>query len=159
MEPLTPLRRSDRLRRLTPKAMGSSPGSSPGTTANVGRGRCIYPRSALFSGPGDQTDSDSSLGESTSPKSSNSRTEYIFSNATHSVVSAAKFPPKLYKAYEVLAALLPYSDAKLMEHVSLLSFSQRPTRPHSFPLSLTPTMRRTGNSQVKRLRHGDKRAH
>src|SRR6267154_3736543 len=119
MNPVTPLRRSERLRRPTAKAIGSSPSSSsPGTTAYVGRS--VNPRSRLFSAPGGQTDSDSTLWNSSPSKSSGSSTEDTVGDATDYMVLAANFPPKLYETYLGLAPMLRYSDAELMKRVSLL---------------------------------------
>ena len=153
MNPVTP-RRSERLRRPTAKAIGSSPGSSPGTAAYVGRS--INSRSRVFSAPGGQTDSDSTLRNTSSPQSSGSCTEDTVGDATECMALAASFPPKIYEAYQGLAPMLRYSDRDLMKRVSLPSFSQRPTRPHSFPPSLTPTVRHTGPFHFKRLSQRDK---
>ena len=54
------------------------------------------------------------------------------------MVLVASFPPKLREAYQGLAPLLGHSNTELMKRVSLLSFSQRPTRTHSFPPSPQP---------------------
>lgn len=137
MKPVTPLRRSERLRRPTSKAIGSSPGSSPGTAAYVGRS--INSRSRVLPVQGGQTDSDSTLRNTTSSKSSGSCTEDTVSDATDYMALVASFPPKLYETYDRLAPILRHSDAELMKRVSLLPCSsQRPTRPHSFPRSLQP---------------------
>jgi hypothetical protein len=144
LKPVTPLRRSERLRRPTAKAIGSSPGSSPGTAAYVDRS--INPRSRVFSSPSGQTDSDSTLRNTSSSKSSGSCTEDTVGDATDSMALVAHFPPKLYQAYQGLAPILRYSNAELMKRVSLPSFSQRPTRPHSFPPS-----RHIGHSHFKCL--------
>jgi hypothetical protein len=152
MTPVTPVtpRRSERLRRPTPRALGLSPGSSPGTAAYVGRSN--NSRSRVFTAPGSQTDSDSTLRNSSSSKSSGSSTEGTVGDATECMALPANFPPKLYETYQGLAPILRYSDAEFMKRVSLLSFSQRPTRPHSpFTPSLTPTTRHTGHSQSKSL--------
>src|SRR6266849_5384181 len=111
MQPVTPLRRSERLRRPTPKAIGSSPGSgsSPGTVGHPfgSRPRVFYP-------PGGQTDSDSTLRNSTSSKSSGSCTEdTVGDGQTYAV--GCQLPPKFHEPYKRLAPLLSLSDAELMK--------------------------------------------
>jgi hypothetical protein len=133
MNPVTPsLRRSDRLRRPTAKAIGSSPGSSPGKAAHVGRSI----KSRLFSAPGDQTDSDSTLRHTSSSQSSGSGTEDTVGDATECMALGASFPPPIYAAYRGLAPMLRYSDKDLMKQVSLLSFFPT-TNPPSFVPTLT----------------------
>lgn len=135
MEQCTPpLRRSNRLRRQTSKGLlNSSPSSSPGTSANAGHRN--FPRSTLFYGPGDQSDSDSSLQSTTSSTALSSE---CF-RGSHVAVSVSMLPPKLAKDYKVLAPILGYSDAELMEQVSLaLPFPTTNSPSHSSPLSLTP---------------------
>lgn len=153
MEQITPLRRSNRLRRQTSKAMGSSPISSPGTSANAAR--LIYPRSTLFDGPGDQSDSDSSLQSTTSSKCSGS-----FTGSTV-VVTVPMLPKRLAIDYQVLAPIVDYSDAKLMEHVSVtLLFPTTNPPSHSFPLlTHPPTMCDTGYCRFKHVRHEYKGVH
>ena len=146
MKPVTPLRRSERLRRPTAKAIDSSPGSSPGAAAY--RGPSIHSRSRVFTAPGGQTDSDSTLRNTTSSKSSGSCTEDTVGDASDSMALVAGFPVKLYKAYEGLAPILGYSDAELMKRVSFLSLFQRRTHPHSFPRSPQPR----ATQDVPRLR-------
>lgn len=146
---VTPLRRSERLRRPTAKATGSSPSSSPGTTAYASRSINTRPR--VFYAPGSQTDSDSTLRNTSSSRSSGSCTEDSVGDATDCKALAANFPPKVYETYQGLAPLLRHSDADFMKRVSLLFFSQRRTRPHLFPPSPTPTTRHTGHSQFNQL--------
>lgn len=153
--PVTPLRRSERLRRPTAKAIGSSPSSSPGTTAYVSRSINTRPR--VFYAPGGQTDSDSTLRNTSSSQSSGSCTEDTVGDAADCMAMAASFPPKIYETYQGLAPLLRYYDADFMKRVSLLSFSQRRTRPHLFPPSPTPTTRHTGHSLFNRLSQRVKR--
>ncbi|KAI0274552.1 hypothetical protein BGY98DRAFT_53237 [Russula aff. rugulosa BPL654] len=112
MKPVTPLRRSDRLRRPSSKAIGSSPCSSPGTA--VHHSPSVAPRSRVFSAPGGQPDSDSTLRNTNSSKSSGSCTEDIAGDATDSMVLVASFPPKLHEAYQGLAPLLGHSNTELM---------------------------------------------
>jgi len=141
MKPVTPLRRSERLRYPSAKAMGSSPGSSPGSAAYAGRS--INSRSRVFSVPGGQTDSDTTLRNTTSSDSSGSCTEDAVGDATDSMAMVANFPPKVRQAYQRLAPILGYTDAELMKYVSLLSFSQRPTS--------SATVRHVGCSWLKCL--------
>jgi hypothetical protein len=128
MDPVTPLRRSGRVRYPTPKAIGSSPSSSPGSAAHHSRSVTSRPR--VFYAPGHQSDSDSTLRNTNSSKSSGSSTEDTVGDATDPVGFVSFFPPKIYETYERLAPLLRHSNAELVRRVSLLSFSQRPT--HSF---------------------------
>lgn len=120
--PVTPLRRSDRLRRSTAKAFGSSPGSSPGSAPLLSSS--VGFRSRVFFAPGGQTDSDSTLRNTNSSRSSGSSTEDTVGGATDPMGLVSRFPQKLYRAYEGLAPLLHTSDAELMNRVSLFSFSQ-----------------------------------
>jgi len=95
--------------------MDSSPSSSPGTAAHVGRSSYSRPRPKVFSAPGSQTDSDSTLRNTSSSKSSGSCTEDTAGDATYSKALAANFPPKLFEAYQGLAPILRYSDSELMK--------------------------------------------
>lgn len=133
MMPVTPLRRSERLRRPTAKAFGSSPISSPGTAAYVSPS--IGSRSRVFSRPDGQSDSDSTLWNAKSSKSSGSCTE---DTATNSTAQVSRIPSKLYEDYEWLASIMLNSDAELMKRVSLSSFS-----PTSNPPSSVPTLPQT----------------
>jgi hypothetical protein len=147
MNPVTPLRRSERLRRPTNKAFGSSPGSSPGTAANVGRSSSS--RSRVFSTPGGQTGSDSTLRNTTPSESSGSYMEDANSDSTVSMAMAARFPKELHRAYLGLDRILSYTDDDLMMHVSLLPFPT--TNSPSFVPTLTPTMCHTGHLRFKWL--------
>ena len=154
LKPVTPLRRSERIRRPTAKAIGSSPGSSPGTAAYLGP--TIGSRSRVFFAPGGQTDSDSTLRNNTSSKSSGSCTEDTVGDGQDSMALVANFPTKLYGAYERVAPILGQSNAELMKRVSLLFFFPT-TNPHSFVPNFTPTTCYTGYSLLKCVSQRDQR--
>lgn len=135
MQPVTPLRRSDRLRHAN--VINSSPSSSPGTAAYLGPSR-----SRVFSSPGGQTDSDTTLWGTTSSNSSGSGTEDTLGDDGSDAMAlvALTFPPKLSAVYEELVPMLDYSRPELMKTVSLLSVFFPMTNPHSSHSFPTPTL-------------------
>ena len=149
--PVTPLRRSERLRRPTAKAFGSSPGTSPGTAAYVSPS--IGSRSRVFSHPDSQTDSDSSLWYSTSSKSSGSCMEDTVGDATNPTGLVSRVSSKLYETYERLASIMLNSDAELMKRVSLSSLFKT-----SNPSSSVPTLPQLRAAECSRFKWLSQRA-
>jgi len=144
MKAVTPLRRSTRICRQTPKAIGSSPESATEVSS-------ISSRQKLYSSSRSQTYSDSTLCDITSSESSGSSTEDSVSYPANPTSRVAVFPPEVCETYDRLAPILRYSDAELGELVSLSPFPTTNPRPHS-------RMHHTGHSQFRCHSRPDKRA-
>ncbi|KAF8471423.1 hypothetical protein DFH94DRAFT_202019 [Russula ochroleuca] len=110
MPSISPYRRQA-LTPSLPSHMGV--GSSHRTAGSVTPPHDSWSRYVNFAGS--QSDTDSTLRNSSSSKSSGSCTEATVSDATDSITMVSGLPLPFHKPYQALAPVLGYSDAELMK--------------------------------------------
>ena len=90
----------------------------------------LGPWSKFFPAAGSQSDSDSTLRNSSSCTSSGSCTEDTVSDGTDFMALVSGLPQQFHKAYQGLAPIVAYSGAELMELVSCSPFTNKRHRPY-----------------------------